>query len=299
MAQQPAHHNMGFVLCAFTVINRVALLHPQGCKHTLLVTDRQFDIQAIKPLERQFLELLMVLPGWNVAVGGKNGVARVVMVFVKLHQVIVGQINNMIRLTATVVVVGGGREQVAGQVLPQLGGRRTHGPFHLVVDHASVYQVAARVIRFVEFQAVAFLGKIQRVQLGEKHRIQVHRQQVVKVLAVHAGKRIGGPVAAGEGVHKGVQRTPDHHEKRISDRITFATTQRRVLKNMSHPGGIHREGAQRHEEDVLVVVRRQMKVAGAGFLMAIFLNLKVQRVDPVTAKFLEGRVNCVIGRCSH
>ena len=35
--------------------------------------------------------------------------------------------------------------------------------------------------------------------------VEVHVEQVVKVLAILAGKRIGGPVRTGESVHEGIQ----------------------------------------------------------------------------------------------
>src|SRR5690606_10678547 len=241
----------------------------------------QFDIKAIKPLERQLLELLMVLIGRNIAISGKNGVARVVMVTIELHKIVITQINNVIRLTATVVVVCGGRKQVAGQVLPQLGSWSTHGALHLVVNHAPVYQITGGIVRLIELKAMAFLGKIQGIKLGKKHRIQINRQQIVEILAIHAGKRIGGPVTAGEGVHKGIQRTPDHHEERIAHRIPFTATQSGVLKNVGNAGGVHREGSQGYKEDVFIVIRRQVQVARTGFLVAILFHLKVKGTDPV------------------
>ena len=299
MAQQPAHHNVGFVLGAFAVVHRIALLYPHRGEHALFVPHRQLDIQLVEPLQGLLFELLVVLVRGNIAVGGKNRVARVVVVLVELHQVIVAEVYDVVRLTATVVVVGGRREQVAGQVLPQLGSGRTHGPLHFVIDHAPVHQVAGRVVRLVELQAMAFLGKVQRVQPGEEYRIQVHRQQVVEVLAVHAGERVGGPVAAGKGVHKGVQGTPDHHEKRVANGITLTAAQCRMLENVRNTGGVHREGTQGHEKHVLVVICRQVKMAGTGFLVAILLNLQVKGANPVTANFLESRMDCVVCRCSH
>ena len=52
------------------------------------------------------------------------------------------------------------------------------------------------------------LGQRERVvlmQAGKKHRIQIDVHKIIEVLMVLAGKRIGGPVTAGERVHKGIQ----------------------------------------------------------------------------------------------
>ena len=41
---------------------------------------------------------------------------------------------------------------------------------------------------------MALLGEIQRVEIGEKHRVEINVEQVVEILKVARGKRVGGPV---------------------------------------------------------------------------------------------------------
>ena len=113
---------------------------------------------------------------------------------VKIHQLLVTQVGNVFRVAAAVVVVGGTWKQLLAEFLPEGAGHRAHGAFHLVEDHAFEHQVAFRVIRLGEFHPVALLGEVQGIQPGEEHGIQVHLQQVVEVLAVLAGERVGGPV---------------------------------------------------------------------------------------------------------
>ena len=92
-----------------------------------------------------------------------------------------------------------------GHHLPENAVGRTHGPLHLVVNHTFVEQFTVSIISFGEFQPMPLLGKVQFMEAGEKGRVQVNLQQVVKVFAVFAGERIRGPVAAGKCVHEGIQ----------------------------------------------------------------------------------------------
>ena len=83
---------------------------------------------------------------------------------------------------------------------------------------------------------MSFLRKIERIQPREKNRIQVDLKQVVEIFQVLTGERIGGPVAAGHGVHEGIHGTPDHHEKRIPYRVLPAATQGCMFQDMSDTG---------------------------------------------------------------
>ena len=120
VSQQPAHHDMGLVAGFLALTDGVTLVDAHRREHPLLITYRQLHIQTIKPLQSQLLEAFMMLVSWNVPVGRKDRIAGMVVMTVEAQQVVVAQIYNVVWLTTTVVVVGGGREQVAGQVLPQL-----------------------------------------------------------------------------------------------------------------------------------------------------------------------------------
>src|SRR5690606_15856144 len=135
----------------------------------------------------------------------------------------------------------------------------------------------------------AFLGEVEFVEVGEEHRVEVDLEQVVEVLAVLAGEGVGRPVAAGEGVHEGVHRTPDHHEEGVAHREAAAAAQRRMLEEVRHAGGVHRHGAQRHRKDVLGVVAGQVEVHGAGAQVLVFLHGNVQRGQVTAAAEHEGR----------
>ncbi len=187
------------------------------------------------------------------------------------------------RVTAAVVVVGAGGEQVFAQCAPQHAADGAHRTFHLVEHHALEYQVAVRIGGLGKFHAVPFLGEIQRVQPREKYGVQIDLQQIVEILAVLAGEGVGRPVRAGKRVHERVEGAAQHHEKRVAHREALAAAQRGVLEDMCNAGGILGHRAQRHEKDVLAVVGREVVVHGSGLFVLVLLHPDIERLNVLLA----------------
>ncbi len=207
---------------------------------------------------------------------------------VKGLELLVAEIENGFGVAAAVVVIGGGRKQPALQRQPQALHRRAERAFHFVEHHALERQFRIRIVGVGEFQPVAFLGEIPFVQQRKKGRVQINIQQVVEILFVLTGEGVGGPIAAGEGVHEGVERTPDHHEKRIAHRIAPAAAQRGVFENVRHAGRILRHGQKSHHEGVVRVVGGEVQVPRAGGGVAVFLKVQLEGGDSLTACEFEG-----------
>src|SRR5690554_2200837 len=134
---------MSFVIGALAFADCVTLLYTHRSKHALFITNRQLDIKTVKSFERQLFKPLMVLTRRNIAIGGEYGITGVIVVTIELDKVVIAQIDYMIWLATTVVMISCGRKQVTAQVLPELRGRRTHGAFHLVIDNTLVNQICA------------------------------------------------------------------------------------------------------------------------------------------------------------
>lgn len=179
----------------------------------------------------------------------------------------------MRRIAAGIVVIGGGREQVLVQRLIEDAVRRAQRALHLVEHHTLVNQRLAICRRL---DANALLGEIERMDVRKKHRIQIHLQEVVEILAVLAGKRIRRPVAGREGIHEGVERAPDHQKERIAHREAFRTTKHGVLQNVRNAGGVLGHGLERYQKDILRIVRGQMQMARAGSTVAILTERGLQ-----------------------
>ncbi len=282
---------MGLVAAVVVFIVGVGALDPQRLFQALLPGHTDIDVQAVEVAQRFIFELGLKFCGLNVAEGHKNGVAGVVVGAVEILELLVAQIGDVRRVAATVVVISRGGVQVLAHRLPQGAGNRAHRPLHFVEHHALVDEPAVGVVRFLEFDAVALLQEVQFLQTREEHRVQIDVQQVVEVLAVLAGERVGGPVRAGKRVHKRVERAANHHEERVPHGVALAATQRGMFEDMRHAGGIHGNRAQCDQKHVFVVIRRHVVVHGTGFAVAVFLDGDVEGFDGLASHPFESRVS--------
>ena len=290
-AEQPAEHDVALLLGLAFLLPGVVLLDRHRRGIALLVGHRDVHRQGLEACQRARLETLVQLGHREVAVAHEHRVARVIVRAVELAQPLVAQVRDVLRIAARVVVVGGVREQVLRQRLPQRARDRAHRALHLVVHHALELQRRGRVRRCRELEAVAFLRKIVGIEAREEHRVEVDVEQVEEVLAVLAREGVGGPVAAGERVHEGVQRAARHHEEGVAHGVLLATAQRGVLQDVRHPGGVPGHRAQRHQEHIFRIVGRDMEMLRAGDAVAVFLDHGAQRHDRLAAHPFEGRVD--------
>ena len=250
---------------------------------TPFVPDRAVHRPGLEPPERPLVELRLVLARIEVAVGAEAGVRRMVVPAVELAQRFDRELGDLLGVAAAVVVVGRGGIQLGGQRVPEARAGRAERAPHLVVDHALVDQLALGVAGHRELQAMALLREVERTQMGEEHGVEIDLQQVVEVLVVLAREHIGGPVAAGEGVHEGIERTPGHEEKRVSHREALAAAEHGVLQDVRDAGRVLWDGPKRQQEGVVVVVGGQVQVPRPGSGMSVLLGLQVERRDAVAA----------------
>jgi len=193
----------------------------------------------------------------------------------------------MRRIPTGIVMIGRGRKQIIIQRLVQNAVRRAQRTFHFIEHHALVNQ---RLAVRRGFNTNPFLGEIQRVNMRKKYRVQIHLQEVVEVLAVLAGKRIGRPVTGREGIHKGIERAPNHQEERIAHRKALRATKHRVLQNVCHTSGVFGHGLERYQKDILRIIGRQMQMACAGGAVTILTERGLQGRQSNGADRLETRV---------
>ncbi len=168
--------------------------------------------------------MLLMMNRRQVAVGHEDRIARMIVPSVKRLEIVVTEVRNVLGIASRVVVIGDGRKQRRLQTLVQRAQRRAHGTLHLVVNHPFVNQITAPIARLGELDPMTLLSKVEGVELREKDRIQIYRQEVVEVFHVAAGEGVGGPVAGGEGIHERVERPANHHEERIAHREALTTT---------------------------------------------------------------------------
>ena len=241
---------MGFVLNALFAIDGIGVCCLNRRSERRLERNLDLSIQSLKtPQHRRLKNLLMCLCR-HVAKGQENRVARVIVLGVEISQLLIGEVGYVLRVAAAIEMIGVGRKQLVTESIPKNRGCGGHGALHLIEYDALEYQRLAAVV-VLKLNSVTFLREIEGVQSREKHRVQIHIQQVAEILSVLRGEGVGRPVRAGEGVHKRIQRSAQHHEKRIAHGIALTATQCGVLKDMGHTSGIFGHGAQGHHEHIL------------------------------------------------
>ena len=110
---------MGVVFSGLLVVGSIALFKILWLGITLLVVNGNMAIQFIKTTQGILLKTCLMLCGRNITKGDKNGIAGMVMGFVKRLKLVVAKIGNICRLSATVVVVGAGGVEVLAHGLPE------------------------------------------------------------------------------------------------------------------------------------------------------------------------------------
>ena len=115
---------------------------------------------AFKALKCLVVHFALKISYIQITKGHEDGVRWMVVRGVKLFQLGVAKINNVLRLATTVVVISCCREKYAADALPQLRYRRRHRAFHLIKHNTFVYQLRIWIRGVFEFNSVAFLGKI-------------------------------------------------------------------------------------------------------------------------------------------
>ena len=165
MAKQPAKQDMGLAFEVF-FFRVVSLFNTDRSRMAGFVFDRNIRVERFESGQRILLEARLVFAGRNIAEGHEHRIARVVMPAVEIEQLPVAEFRYLSRVAAAVEMIGGFREQVTAHGMPENADRRTHGAFHFVIDDALDRQIAIRIFRLGEFEAMSFLGKIQFMQIG-------------------------------------------------------------------------------------------------------------------------------------
>ena len=93
-------------------IHAVGRLHGHRRAQWLLVADSKRAAVRIQARQRQGFDSILVAGGGQVAVGQEQGVGRLVVTGVKRPQIFVAQLRDLSGITAAVLTVRQGREQL-------------------------------------------------------------------------------------------------------------------------------------------------------------------------------------------
>ena len=170
---------------------------------------------------------------------------------VEVLQLLIGQVGNVVWIAAGIDAIGGIGEQRLLDILVEHVIWRTVRALHLVVDHALVGQ---RLRGVFEFVMPAFLLEVMAGDARVEHGIEIHIDQIIKVLRVLRCHRVAGFIGIGKGIQKRLERTLDQLDKRVFQRVLTRTTQRNMLKNMRHASRIGRWRAEGDTKHLVLVV---------------------------------------------
>ena len=113
---------------------------------------------------------------------------------------------------------------------------------------------------------------------GKKDRVEIHVDQIVKVLQILAGHRITGPIRIGEGVEKGIERPLEQLDERLLHRVFAGAAQHGVLHDMGHARRIGHRRAEIDAEHLVLVFIDQRQQFGTG-AMSIKKSARVELAD--------------------
>ena len=161
---------------------------------------------------------------WLIAVGDEAGVRWAIAPLMEVEQILMRQRRNIARIATIIMTITGIGQQVPRRSHRQLLASAIHRALHFIEDHSFAF--AAGTDRF---QAMTLLSEIERMQQRSENRVEINSGEVIVIFGDLAGEGIARHVREGHGVHEGLQRPPQHLEKRIAYRIALTAAQRGVL----------------------------------------------------------------------
>ena len=285
--EQPIdRHHAGLAVRGFAIARRIGLGQMPGGGETLLQPHRRIDLDAVE-LAKIAFKNVQPLGRIVVAIEHDPGVGRMIVARVEILEIRVGEVRNLRRIAARVHPIGGVRvKRLLGDLAEDGGGRRI-GPLHLVEHHTLVGE---RPLRRVELVMPAFLPEGVFRDQRKQHRIEIHINEVVKVLQVLARHRIGGLVRKCHGVEEGVERPLQQFDEGLLHRIFAAAAQDRMFEDMRHPGRILGRGLEGDAENLVLVVIAERQHFRPGPFVAVEARPRIDLRDGFVAQQFEGLV---------
>ncbi len=197
----------------------------------------------------------------------------------------VAQIGDGLGVAARVHAIGVvGIERLLAELAEHRGGRGI-GALHLV-EHDALER--ERHLRAVGLVVPAFLPEGVLRDQREEHRVEIDVDEIVEVLEVLAGDRIGGLVRKGHGVEEGVHRALDQLDERLLDRIFARPAEHRMLEDMRDARRILGRRLEGDAEHLVLVVIDEAQHLGAGLLVPVERHFRRDFGDRLVADEVEG-----------
>ena len=172
---------------------------------------------------------------------------------VKVQELFVGQIRNILRIAAGLVGIGGIRIKGIQDLPLQHALRRGKGSLHLVVNHAIQGQFAFRSLHLI-VPALLTEDLFFLINIRIEHCVHVYMNQVLKILVIAACNGIYGFIRVGHGIQKGIQGTLCQLHKRILHWEFPGAAEHRMFQNMGHARVVRRRGPKSDVKHLIHIV---------------------------------------------
>ena len=110
---------MALIVSALGFIKRIRFFHILGAIIAPLVIDLNVAVESVETTQGILFKLGLMLDGWNITEGYKNGVTWVVMNIIKGFKLLISKIGDIRWITTTVVVISACWAKMLGHSLPQ------------------------------------------------------------------------------------------------------------------------------------------------------------------------------------
>ena len=243
---------VGVILQRFVLCDRVMPVDIHHLRKRLLLRNLRIHLLVFIMTQIFLIHPRQTLFNIHISIEIDIRVGRMVILMIKSKISLIGQLRNMIRITAGILAVCVIRKKrLLNGSLQHLIRRRVRS-LHLVVDNTVDGQ---RGILGFQLIMPALLHKNLFVadNIRMKNRIHVHIHQILKILIIVAGNRIQRLLRICHGIQKCVERSLHQFDKRILDRKLQRTTERRVLNDMWYTGLILRRRAKPDGKHLIVI----------------------------------------------
>ncbi len=180
----------------------------------LRLLDRFLRLDLAQIFFIQETELLVDL---HLAVEVKSGVGRMIILLVVGNEILIGELDDVVGMTAGDGGVLARLIALAEYCLIQRFFGITQSALHLIVDDALIVGLAVFIA--LDMPALLTEGVLVIIDQRTEHRVGVDRHQVHQILVVHARHGIHRLVGEGHRVEKGVQRAFHQLDKGIVNGI--------------------------------------------------------------------------------
>ena len=180
--------------------------------------------------------------------------------------VLVGQLRDMVGMTAGDIAIAVVGKEQAIQLRHQRLIRVGESALHLVIDHAVAPERTIRTLQLIVPALLTEGGRVGDAE-GVENGVQIDVHQIEKVLLIPGTDGVHGLIREGHGVEEGLKRALQQLHKGLLHGVLLRAAEDGVLQNVEDAGVILRDGLKCDGKGLVVVVPVQPDQIGSVFFV--------------------------------